>query len=316
MDLQRYKDNKKTAFLAEQYENLENKGQELLNEVEKNSDFKEIADEEIEDLKNQREEILKQMDSILTQKGGERENPKQILVEIRAGAGGKEAGLFTEELYNMYQRYAENNNWKTVLLNKSVSGIGGYKEVDFEIRGKEAYEKLKYETGVHRVQRVPTTEKQGRLHTSTVSVAVLPIIEKKNVNINTEDIEIGFSRSGGAGGQNVNKVETAVRIFHKPTGVDVRCTSERSQLKNREKAMSILQSKLEKKEEERKQREINSERKGQIGTADRSEKIRTYNFPQDRITDHRAKKSWHNIERILTGELDDIVNELKEQVED
>lgn len=311
MDIEKYKENNKTRFLAGQYEDLQNKEEEVLREIEKDQELKKMGEEEIKLVKKQKEEILNQMDSILKADEEGIKNPKRILFEIRAGAGGDEASLFAEELYWMYRKYAEGNNWEINLLNESAGNVGGYKEIDFEIKGADAFSDLKYETGVHRVQRIPATEKQGRLHTSTASVASLPIMEQKKIDIKTEDIEMDFSRSGGAGGQNVNKVETAVRLYHKPSGLEVRCTSERSQQKNRDKAMSILQSKLEQIEEEKKQQEISSERKGQIGSGDRSEKIRTYNFPQDRVTDHRIKKSWHNIEKIINGELKEIIEELK-----
>ncbi|PJC56187.1 peptide chain release factor 1, partial [Candidatus Kaiserbacteria bacterium CG_4_9_14_0_2_um_filter_41_32] len=238
----------------------------------------------------------------------EEEIPYGVVMEVRAGAGGDEAALFAEELANMYQIYANNNGWSTSLNNESRSSGGGYKEVSFEIISPKVYEAFRFETGVHRVQRIPTTEKAGRIHTSTASVAVLPLRKKPKIDISPTDIEMEFSRSGGAGGQNVNKVETAVRLIHVPTGIDVRSQSERSQLKNREKAMSILIAKLESLHEEEEARKHASVRKNQIGTGDRSEKIRTYNFPQNRITDHRIKVSWHNIEGILQqGKLDDVI---------
>ncbi|MEK7227393.1 MAG: peptide chain release factor-like protein [Patescibacteria group bacterium] len=229
------------------------------------------------------------------------EFPNEIILEIRAGAGGVEAALFAEELANMYISYAKRQGW-------AVSEID---ELSFEIRGKDAYRKLRYETGVHRIQRVPETEKMGRVHTSTASVAILPVRKKTTIEIKPSDLEIETSRSGGAGGQNVNKVETAVRIIHKPTGIDVRSTSQRSQLKNKEMAMSILIAKLEVKKEEEETAKYSADRKSQIGTADRSEKIRTYNVLQDRITDHRIKKSWHNIEKILKGEIEPILDAMQ-----
>ena len=240
------------------------------------------------------------------------EFPNEIILEVRAGAGGEEAALFARELSNMYILYAGLKNWSAKVLDTSLSSLGGYKEAAIEIRGDGTYEKLRFETGVHRIQRVPETEKMGRVHTSTASVAILPIRKKTTVEIKPTDIEIEFSRSGGAGGQNVNKVETAVRIIHKPTGIDVRSTAERSQLKNREKAMSILTAKLEAKKDEEEAAKHSLNRKTQIGTADRSEKIRTYNILQDRVTDHRIKKSWHNIEKILKGEIDPIIDAMKE----
>jgi len=212
----------------------------------------------------------------------------------------------------MYEKYAAQKGWDFKKLDESRSELGGYKEASFEIDGKGAYDLLQYETGVHRVQRIPATEKSGRIHTSTASVVIMPVREFKNIEINPADLEMEFSRSGGAGGQNVNKVETAVRIIHKPTGLAVRCTSERSQLKNREKAMSILVAKIELAEREQEHKKLSAERKQQIGTGDRSEKIRTYNILQDRITDHRIKKSWSNIEKIFAGYLDPILESFGE----
>jgi len=227
-------------------------------------------------------------------------SPTSVVMELRAGAGGDEASIFADNLKEMYQKYAEHRGWKTRVID----------DLTFEITGKDAYDALRYETGVHRVQRVPLTEKSGRIHTSTASVAVLPIRVKTNVELNPADIEMEFSRSGGAGGQNVNKVETAVRLIHKPTGIDVRSSSERSQLANREKAMQILTAKLEMLHEEEEAKKHAAERKEQIGTGDRSEKIRTYNYLQDRITDHRVKESWHNLPKIMAGDIGDIVEAL------
>ncbi len=210
----------------------------------------------------------------------------------------------------MYSRYAENRNWNWKIINESNSSAGGYKEASFEVKGKDVYKLLRHETGVHRVQRVPATEKNGRIHTSTASVAVLPLRKKTKIVINPSDIDIEYSRSGGAGGQNVNKVETAVRLIHKATGIDVRCTTERSQLANREQAMIILSSKLQMRKDEEEAQKYSQNRKDQIGTADRSEKIRTYNFPQDRITDHRIRQSWSNIPVIMEGNIDKIIEAL------
>lgn len=230
-----------------------------------------------------------------------------VILEIRAGVGGEEAALFAIELLRMYQRYAQKKNWSNTLLDISYSSLGGIKEAILEISG-EGVEILKNEAGVHRVQRIPETEKSGRIHTSTVSVAVMMKPEDVKIDIKPEDLEISFFRSSGPGGQNVNKVETAVRILHKPSGLIISCQSERSQFSNREKALEILKTKLYEAKWTTDQGKISEERRQQIGNADRSEKIKTYNFPQDRLTDHRYKKNFHNLEKIMEGELDDIFN--------
>src|SRR3989344_4666978 len=239
------------------------------------------------------------------------EFPNEIVLEVRAGAGGEEASLFAWELAHMYEKFSESKAWQWKVNYESKSELSGYKEASFEIKGKDVYKKMRYETGVHRVQRIPATEKNGRVHTSTASVAVLPIKKKVNFKVDPSEFELEYSRSGGKGGQNVNKVETAVRIIHKPTGLDVRSTNERSQLANREKAMMILTAKLQQLKEEEEAKKYSGERKGQIGTGDRSEKIRTYNFSQDRITDHRIKKSWHNLPKIMEGGIEDIISALE-----
>ena len=237
-----------------------------------------------------------------------------VILEIRAAAGGDEAGLFASDLSRMYTKFAASNNWKIEEIDKNEGGIGNIKEVIYRISGKSVWPKLQFESGVHRVQRVPKTESSGRIHTSTATVAVLPEVEQTQVAINPADIEFEAFRAGGHGGQNVNKVSTAVRIKHKPTGIVVKAQTERSQGQNREIAMQILRSKLYQLEESQRQSQLGNLRQAQVGAGDRSEKIRTYNFPQDRITDHRIKKSWGNIETILGGDLDKIVNTLKTSV--
>ena len=238
------------------------------------------------------------------------EFPNEIVLEVRAGAGGDEASLFAWELAHMYEKFAETQGWVWKVNYESKSDLNGYKEASFEVKGDGVFKKMRYETGLHRVQRIPATEKNGRVHTSTASVAVLPIRKKIYFKIDPSEFELEYSRSGGKGGQNVNKVETAVRIVHKPTGLDVRSTNERSQLANREKAMMILTAKLQQLEEEKEAKKYAGARKEQIGSGDRSEKIRTYNFPQDRITDHRIKKSWHNLPKIMEGGIGEIIKDI------
>lgn len=302
IDIQKFKDNPKTAYLASEYERVSGELRRVEEMIADDESMKELAEEEKQTLTQQQSAILKNMEEIVTEEEKEEAAPIAAVMEFRAGAGGDEATLFAEELSTMYMRYAERKGWRVTLLDDWKA---------FEIKGRGAYEALRYETGVHRVQRVPETEKQGRIHTSTASVAIMPIRKKTKIELNPADLEIEFSKSGGAGGQNVNKVETAVRIIHTPTGMDVRSSSERSQLKNREKAMSLLSAKLEQLHEEEEAKKHAAERKSQVGTGDRSEKIRTYNFPQNRITDHRIKESWHNIEAVMTGDLDAIVDTLR-----
>ena len=310
-DLTRFRENQKTQYLAGQFSALKAEQDANREMMIDDSEMAEMAETEISQIQTRLEALYAEMEKILESAKEEEEIPYGVVMEVRAGAGGDEAALFAEELANMYQIYANNKGWSTSLNNESRSSGGGYKEVSFEIISPKVYEAFRFETGVHRVQRIPTTEKAGRIHTSTASVAVLPLRKKPKIDISPTDIEMEFSRSGGAGGQNVNKVETAVRLIHVPTGIDVRSQSERSQLKNREKAMSILIAKLESLHEEEETRKHASVRKNQIGTGDRSEKIRTYNFPQNRITDHRIKISWHNIEGILQqGKLDDVITAL------
>jgi peptide chain release factor 1 len=237
----------------------------------------------------------------------------KIILEIRGGAGGDEAAMFAGDLARMYQRYAAKRGWNFTILDKNETSLNGYKSLVAEIKGESVYEALKHESGVHRVQRVPTTERSGRVHTSTASVAVLPIVEAQAVNISPNDLEVTFSRAGGPGGQNVNKVETAVRILHKPTGIVVASREERSQFANREKAMDVLRAKLYEIEQTKATGNVTDLRREQVGSGDRSEKIRTYNFPDDRITDHRIGKKFHNIEKIMEGNMDPIVEAFQKQ---
>lgn len=256
---------------------------------------------------SQKKEIDKRFEEFFF--SGKEKHDKAIL-EVRAGAGGDEAALFATMLFKMYRAYAQKKGWNFFIVDESKNDLGGYKEVLAEIEGMGVYDALKYESGVHRIQRVPATEKSGRIHTSTASIAILPVAEEKEIEIKDADLEVSFSRAGGPGGQNVNKVETAVRILHKPTGFVVQSREERSQLKNRERAMKVLRAKLLDEKLRKEEEALRRERKEQIGTADRSEKIRTYNFLQDRITDHRIKQSWHNIDNILAGNLDSIVERM------
>lgn len=306
--LEEFKENQKTQFLASQFESELEKLHEAEQLAESDPEMAELAKEEIVTLTKQLEDQFAEMDRIIEASREEEAKPYGVVLEVRAGAGGDEAALFAAELANMYVTYARNQGWQCSESNVSAAPQGGYKEGVFEILSPDVWEAFRFETGVHRVQRVPVTEKQGRIHTSTASVAILPMRKKPTIEINQGDIDMEFSRSGGAGGQNVNKVETAVRLVHRPTGIDVRCQSERSQLKNREKAMALLTAKLEAAHEEEQAMKHAATRSKQIGTGDRSEKIRTYNFPQNRITDHRIKESWHTIEATLGGDLQPIID--------
>jgi peptide chain release factor 1 len=269
-------------------------------------DMAALVKQEIESLESQQEHQLQQLKLALLPKDASDE--RDIIMEIRAGAGGDEAGLFAADLFRMYSRYAQYKGWATDIINVNESGIGAFKEIIFEIKGRGAFSRLKYERGVHRVQRVPITESSGRIHTSTATVAVLPKAEEVDISINPDDLKIDIFHSGGAGGQNVNKVATAVRITHLPTGIVAVCQDERSQLRNKTKAMSVLRSRLLDIEQRQQEAQITQQRRSQVGTGDRAEKIRTYNFPQDRVSDHRVGLTLRNLPRILEGELDELID--------
>ncbi len=309
--LNTFREHPKTQFLASQFDSYLKRFKEAQALAEADPEMASLAEEELRELKKLLEDQFAEMERIIEASREEDEKPYGVVVEVRAGAGGDEAALFAEELAMAYRRYAEAKGWIVTITDESRATSGGYKETSFEVLSPEVYDTFRFETGVHRVQRVPVTEKAGRIHTSTCSVAVLPLRRKPTLEINASDIEMEYSRAGGAGGQNVNKVESAVRLIHRPTGIDVRSQSERSQLKNREKAMTLLIAKLEMLHEEEEARKHAETRKNQIGTGDRSEKIRTYNFPQSRVTDHRLKESWYNIEEIMTGRLEPIFEAMR-----
>ncbi|MFH1565543.1 MAG: peptide chain release factor 1 [bacterium] len=303
--------------ILEKYEKLEKVKKDLkiaeesLKEYSDDKELRELAQEEIEELNKKQKEITEEIELKL--------NPpdpidkKDVIVEIRAGAGGDESALFAAELFRLYSRYAEKMGWQTSIISQNTTEIGGFKEIIFEITGHNVYGFLKYEMGVHRVQRVPETEKQGRVHTSTVTVAVLPQVEEEDLKIDPNDLKIDVFRSSGCGGQSVNTTDSAVRITHLPTNTVVTCQDEKSQHKNKDKALKVLRSRIMAEKQEKKQMELSEKRRSQIGTGDRSEKIRTYNFPQDRITDHRIKHSWHNIDLIMEGNLGVMIDFLKEK---
>ena len=278
--------------------------EELLHDPE----MKELAEAEYYDAKEQLPKLEEELKFLLIPK--DPDDDKNIICEIRAGAGGEEAALFAGTLFRMYSMYAEKKHWKLEVLNENETGLGGYKEISFMITGKGVYSRLKFESGVHRVQRVPDTESSGRIHTSTATVAVLPVVEDVEIEINPADIKMEVFRSSGAGGQHINKTSSAVRLIHEPTGIVVECQTERSQFQNRDNAMKMLRTKLYEIEKQKQDSAISNARKSQVGSGDRSEKIRTYNYPQGRITDHRIGMSIYQMENFLNGDLDEMIDNL------
>ncbi len=304
------KDQKELAPVVEAYRRYKKflRDSEEAKELLADPEMREMAQEELEEAKAGMEKTLGELKLLLLPK--DPNDDKNVIVEIRGGAGGDEAALFASSLYRMYTMYAEEKRWKTEIANINETGIGGIKEISFIIEGDGAYSRLKFESGVHRVQRVPETEAQGRIHTSTVTVAIMPEMDEVDFEINPTDLQIDTYRSSGAGGQHVNKTESAIRITHLPTGAVVECQDERSQHKNRERAMKILASRLYEAEQQKRNAEIAAERKSQVGSGDRSERIRTYNFPQGRVTDHRIGLTLHRIESIMNGDLDELIDAL------
>lgn len=277
-------------------------------ELMQDPDMKELAEEEYYSSKEQLPKLEDELKILLIPK--DPDDDKNIMCEIRAGAGGEEAALFAGTLFRMYSMYAEKRHWKLEVLNENETGLGGYKEISFMITGKGVYSRLKFESGVHRVQRVPDTESSGRIHTSTATVAVLPVVEDVEIEINPSDIKMEVFRASGAGGQHINKTSSAVRLIHEPTGIVVECQTERSQFQNKDNAMKMLRTKLYEIEKEKQDSEIANSRKSQVGSGDRSEKIRTYNYPQGRITDHRIGMSIYQMENFLNGDIDEMIDNL------
>ena len=305
-----YSDLKEIVKKYNEYKELKSnveEAEEIL-EIEDDQEMIELAEMQLEEARPKLEKLEEELPLMLIPKDPNDE--KDVVVEIRGSAGGDEANIFAGDLYRMYTRYAENKGWDVEIMHSNASDMGGYKEIIFVIEGEEAYSYLKYESGVHRVQRIPSTESGGRIHTSTATVAVLPEVEDVEIDINQNDLTIETYRSSGPGGQSVNTTDSAVRITHEPTGIKVSCQDEKSQHKNKDKAMRILRARVKEKIEQEKQEEVAEQRKSQIGSGGRSERIRTYNFPQGRITDHRINLTTHQLEAVLDGKLDEIIEAL------
>ena len=299
--VEKYREYKK---VEKQYQ----EAKEMMDDASTDKELKDLAEMEMLEAKEKLPKIEEEIKILLIPK--DKDDDKNVICEIRAGAGGDEAALFAGTLFRMYSMYAERKHWKLEILNENETGLGGYKEISFMITGKGAYSRLKFESGVHRVQRVPDTEASGRIHTSTVTVAVLPVVEDVEVEINPSDIKMEVFRSSGAGGQHINKTSSAVRLIHEPTGIVVECQTERSQFQNKDNAMRMLKTKLYDREKQKQDSEIRNARKSQVGSGDRSEKIRTYNYPQGRITDHRIGLSIYQMEDFLNGNLDEMIDNL------